>query len=264
MADFLTAVLSKKVNAPKPLLQEVGSTGRQDAIRVDSAKSAIEVLRNQPSRETVSSALKYLTSDGFSLILPEPLNASVAHQLVNDTIPHYWRSLQGPSHQKLFAKVLRNPTGIGHIITRLRSLVVDSRQKKAPGEGRDPSDHLVDMLDLLDGVIRADESSNLILEDTRAYGKNVMQKKLIWREYLSQTASGRIVSIVAEAEDVLKIRQSARTSSWIADGSTFAEWLGRNMAILLSGSKKDEEHISAVVELCAKALTLGYPGKHPI
>ena len=261
MADFLTAISTKKVGAPEPLLEEVKTLSIQNAVHIDSTATALEALKSQPSQDTVTNVLKYLTCERFSLLLPEPLNASIAHQLVNDTIPHYWRPLRKSHNQKLFAKVLRNPTGIGHIITRLRSLIADSRQKKAPGETRDPSEHIDDLLELLDELFRKEDTSSLILRDVQVHGKNAMQKKLIWREYLAQTASGRLVSVVAEAEDAIKSKETARTVSWIADGSAFAKWLGRNIAVLMREEDKSEERLLAVVELCSKALTLGYIGE---
>ncbi|KAF2831443.1 hypothetical protein CC86DRAFT_443135 [Ophiobolus disseminans] len=258
MADLLTAVSTKKVNAPQPLFQEINSLRIQDVVHIDSAESVLDVLKSQPSQQTVTNALKYMTSVGFSLLLPESLNASIAHQLVNDTVPHYWRPSRGSSRQKLFARVLRNPIGIGHTITRLRSLIADCNKKKAPGEDRDPTDHMDDLLDILNQILRGDGTSSLVLHDIHAHGKNAMQKSLMWREYLGQTASGRLISIVAEAEDVLKSRQASRNGSWIADGNTFAEWLGRNIATLIREKDNSEEYMSAVVEVCSKALTLGY------
>jgi telomere length regulation protein len=176
MADFLTAVSSRKVKAPEPLLQEVTSLSMQDAIHVDSAKSALEALKSQPSQETVTNALKYMTSAGFSLLLPEPLNASIAYQLVNDTIPHYWRPFHKLPQAKHFAKVLRNPTGVGHIITRLRSLIADSRQKRAPGETRDTVEHIEDLLDLLNQIYHGEDTSSIVLRDIQAHSKTAMQK----------------------------------------------------------------------------------------
>jgi telomere length regulation protein len=261
MADFLTAISTKKVLATEPLLQQVKSLSIQDAVHIDSTETALEALKSLPNQETVSNVLKYMTTDGFSLMLPGPLNASIAHQLVNDTIPHYWKSLHESPLAKTFAEVLRNPTGIGHIITKLRLLIAESRQKKAPGEVRDPSDHIEDLLDVIDHIFRNDNTSSLVLRDVVAHGKNAVQKQLLWREYLAQTASGRLVSIVAEAEDVLGSRQSPRIVSWLADGNAFAIWLGRNMALLMRGADKSDEYLSAVAELCSKALTLGYIGK---
>ncbi|KAF1912311.1 telomere length regulation protein-domain-containing protein, partial [Ampelomyces quisqualis] len=255
MADFLTAVSTKKVKAPEPLLQEVQSLSIQDAVEISSTRSLLEALKSQPSQETFINALRYMTSDDFCLLLPDPLNASIAHQLVNDTLPHYWGSSCNSPQARTFCKILRNPTGIGHMITRLRSLIADGRQKKAPGEDRDSVTHVEDLLDVLERTLKEDDTSNRVLLDIQTHGKSAMQKKLIWREYLSQIASGRIVSIVAEAEDVTKIKSTSRPSSWLADGRRFAAWLGRNIAHLMKEMKQSEE---AVVDICSKALTLGY------
>jgi telomere length regulation protein len=261
MSDFLTAVSTRKVKTPEPLLEEVKSLSIQDAIEIDSTKSALAALKSQPSQDIVTNVLRYMTQDGFSLLLPEPLNASIAHQLVNDTLPHYWKPLRRSPQARLFAQILRNPTGLGHVITRLRALIADSRQKKAPGETHDPTEQIEDLLDVLDVTLSGDETSNHILQNVQACGKNAMQRKLIWREYVSQTASGRLVSIVAEAEDVLKSKTPSRQTSWLADGSVFAKWLGRNIAVLTGVPSKGEESTSAVVDLCSKALTLGYIGE---
>jgi telomere length regulation protein len=261
MSDFLTAVSTKKVVAPEPLLQEVKTLSIQNVARIDSPESTLEALKKEPSSDTVIEALRYMTSDEFSLLLPEPLNASIAHQLVNDTIPHYWRPFSGSRHHRDFAKILRNPTGIGHIITRLRSLIADSRRKQEPGEARDSSEHIVDLLAVLDGILKDEKTSKQILFDVSAHGKNLVQRKLIWREYVAQIGSGRVVSLVAEAEDVLKGKQISSTACWIAEGSTYAKWLGRNIAALMNDDDKSEERVVAVVELCSKALSLGYTGK---
>jgi telomere length regulation protein len=261
MADFLTAVSTKNVRAPEPLLQEVTSLSIQNAVHIKSAQSALEALKSQPSHETVTSALKYMTSEGFSLLLPEPLNASIAHQLVNDTLPHYWRPLRKSPQAKLFAKILRNPTGLGHIITRLRSLIADSRQKKSPAETQDQAENIEDLLDVLDVALRDERTSSLVLSDVIEHGQTETKKKLIWREYLSQIASGRLVSIIAEAEDVIKSKDTLRAASWLADGNAFAEWLGRNIAFMMKEEGKSEKDTTAAVEVCSKVLSLGYTGQ---
>jgi telomere length regulation protein len=261
MADFLTVVSTKMVNAPDPLVKEVRNLKIQNTTIITSTDSALAALKNEPDQGTVASVLKYLTADGFSLLLPESLNASIAYQLVNDTIPHYWRPLRGSKQERLFAEVLRNPTGIGHIITRIRSLIGDSRQKKAVDETRDSSEHIEDLLDVLGQIVQDDQTSSLILRDVIARGKNAMQKKLLWKEYLAQIASGRIISIAAEAEDVLKEKRSSRTASWLSDGKAFAAWLGCNAAVLIKSNNTSEEHGLAVVDLFSKALSLGYTGQ---
>ncbi|EUC35962.1 hypothetical protein COCCADRAFT_34551 [Bipolaris zeicola 26-R-13] len=260
MADFLTAVSTSKINRNEPLIQEVRSLhAQEDAVTIDSAESALKALKNQPSRTTVSNVLDYLTTEGFSLLLPDPLNASIAHQLVNDTIPNYWRSIKGQKEAKKIGKILRNPTSLGHVITRLRSLIADSRQKKKPGEERNTAEHISDALEVLDLILCDNETSFLILQDVLLFGKNAIQKKLIWKEYLAQVVSGRLLSIAAEAEDVLKKdKDTSRVSSWLPEGKGYAEWLGRNIAVLLERGSESDDHLTAATEFCSKALGLGY------
>jgi telomere length regulation protein len=263
MADLLTAVSTKKVNRTEPFIQEVKSlSAQEDAVTVNSAESALKALKNQPSRRTVENVLDYLTAEGFSLLLPDPLNASIAHQLVNDTVPNYWRSIKGQKYAKLLGKVLRNPTSLGHIVTRLRSLIADSQQKKKPGEARNTTEHISDTLEVLDLILRGDDTSFLILQDVLLFGKNDLQKKLIWKEFLAQAASGRLLSIAAEADEVLRKSEDAtKTSLWLSDGKEYAEWLGRNAAVLLERNPESENYLTATVELCSKALGLGYTGE---
>lgn len=263
MADFLTAVSTKKVNnSNEPFIQEVKSLNAQEnAVTIDSAESALRALKNQPSRGALNNVLDYFTTERFSLLLPDPLNASIAHQLVNDTVPNYWRSIKGSKEAKKIGKILRNPTSLGHIVTRLRSLIADSRQRKKPGEERNTAEHVSDALKVLELILHGDDTSFLILQDVFSFGKNAIQKKLIWKEYLAQAASGRLLSIAAEAEDVLKKSEGvSRASSWLADGKRYAEWLGRNLAVLLVRCSESEDYLTAIVEFCSKALGLGYTG----
>jgi telomere length regulation protein len=261
MADFLTAVSTRKVKDAEPLIREVESLNiQEDAVPVNSAASALGALKSQPSWNTVTEVLRYLTTDGFSLLLPESLNASIAHQLVNDTIPNYWETIKKSVEAKLLVQVLRNPTGLGHILTRLRSLIADSGRKQVLGGARDTTEHISDALDILELILQNKGTSHHILQDVLAFGKNLMQKKLIWREYLAQVASGRILSVAAEAEDILKQKERPRTASWVADGNDYAAWLGHNVAFLMQSGDQSEEYLASIVELCSKALGLGYTG----
>ena len=262
MADLLTAVSTRKVKKEEPLIQEVKSLSiQEDVVSINSTESALEALKNQPSRNTVNAVLSYLTTEGFSLLLPEPLNASIAHQLINDTIPNYWRTIKDADEIPKLEKILRNPTCLGHLNTRLRSLIADSHQKKAPGEVRNTAEHIADALQVSSLVLSRDETSHLVLQDVLAFGKNATQRQLIWREYITQVASGRLLSMAAEAVDVLKKSDEAHQDvNWVADGKQYAAWLGRNIAVSLERNSNNEEYLAANVELCSKSLGLGYTG----
>jgi telomere length regulation protein len=156
-------------------------------------------------------------------------------------------------------RCLRNPCGIGNIVTRLRPLIADCRTKKAVGETRDAASHIVDLLDVLERLLNGEKCLTQVWADIKAFGKNAAQKKMMWKEIVAQVASGRIVSLAAEAEDVLKEKDVSRTASWLADGSGYAAWLGRNVANL-SAVEFDESSAPVVIEVYSKALTLGYTG----
>jgi telomere length regulation protein len=255
MADFLTAVSTRKVK-PEPVA-EIQSLSIKDAVAVDSAESTLDALKNQPDSNTLSSILKFLSRPKTSLLTPEPVYASIAHQLVSDTLPNYWRVLeQRPSwapDANVLPRILRNPTGIGHLITRLRSLITGSRQGNT-------SELIADVLGVLDRVFDTN-TSYLVWRDIQAFGKNDVQKKLMWKEYIVQVGSGRLVSVVAEAEDVLKGQTSDREASWIADGNRFADFLARNIVNMLQRGGENAECLAAAVELCSKVLGLGYTGE---
>ncbi|KAF2875043.1 telomere length regulation protein-domain-containing protein [Massariosphaeria phaeospora] len=265
MEELLTQVSTTKVKrSTTPLIQASASQYTKSQRPIKSAEDALEALKNQPDLDTVHKILSYLAAEseldeGFSLVVPEPLSANIAYNLVNNTIPDFWRTFKPAAKQrKHLIRCLQNPCGLGTIISRLRPLILDCRQKKSVDITRDPSAHIEDLIDVLEHVLSGDRISSQIWNDIKTHAKNDMQKKLVWREYVAQTASGRILSLVAEAEDALKERIPSRRPSWLADGNGFASWLGRNIAFLMNENSGVEESVVAVTEVCGKALMLGY------
>lgn len=268
MDDFLTPVSTTNVKRPQePLVQEYRLPSRTAAPTIGSPDAALEALKEEPDFETVSKVLKYLAieadkSDGFNLIAPDSVAANIAFQLVNNTIPNYWSTLKERRvPEKQLLRCLRNPCGIGSIITRLRPLIADCRQKKPAGNTRDASSYVEDLLEFLERVLRDDQCSSDVWNDVQKFAKEAVQGKMMWKEYVTQIASGRILSLAAEAEDVLKERGTSRSTTWLANGNEYAAWLGRNIATLMKGVEKSDEAASAVLDICGKALTLGYTGR---
>lgn len=277
MVDFLTPVSTTTVRrskSPEPLLEATTtkrSVGITEHVDISTPEQISKALKNQPDFPTVSKILKSLANnkDGFNLIVPGPVSAQIVDTLVNNTIPDYWNTFKEERKvEKDLISCLRNANGIGAILSRLRPLIADCRQKKRLNNTRDPSAHIKDLLDVLEkilagdntrtrrGLLNGDYTSHKIAEDIWIHGQNPTQKKLMWREYVTQVASGRILSAVAEAEDVLKERGSSRTASWVASGPEYASWLGRNLAVIMDEGDWKE----AVTDLFAKALGLGYLG----
>lgn len=269
MDGLLTPVSTTKVKRTsdaKPLLQEIGIIKeRKSNVALDSPTKALEILKNQPDFESVQGVLDYLVTEaerqnGFHLVLPDPVAANIGFELISTTVPDYWQTLkERKSPLKQLARCLRNPCGIGNIISRLQSLTADGRQRRAVGETRDSTSHIADLLDFLESLLRGDQCLTQVWADIKAHGKNATQKRMMWKEFVAQVASGRIVSLAAEAEDVVKEKTSSRTATWLVDGSSYAIWLGRNIANL-SAVEHEEDSLPIVVDIYSKSLTLGYAG----
>lgn len=235
-------------------------------VDVGKPEEIVKALRNQPGIEVLQKILKHLaktstSSDDFSLVTPSPLSAQTVDILVNSTIPDYWRTLKETNRLvKELVKCLQNANGLGALLSRLRPLIADCRQKKPVDNTRDPSTYIEDLVEVLEKVLAGDRTSTQIWHDIRLHSQNPTQRTLMWKEYVSQVASGRIVAAVAEAEDVLKELGSSPKGSWLANGQEYASWLGHNMAVLMKDAITEEESVSDVTSLCAKALSFGYLG----
>ena len=260
MDDFLTPV-STTVKRPKESIPE-----QVQNLVITSPEDALEVLKNKPDLKAVGNALNYLAvesykKDGFHLVNPAPLSTLIAHTLVTVILPDFWRILKKTNeHRKQFVRLFSNPNGLGAIMNRLRPLIDDCRQKKSVGNMRDSSSHIEDIIEVLDAVLVGDRTSIEIWNDIQGHVKNSIQSKLIWKEYVAQVASGRVLSIVAEAEDALKGKGISRTECWLASGSQYAFWLGQNIAVFMKDDNSVEASLLAATEMGGKALFLGYTG----
>ena len=260
MDDFLTPV-STTVKRPKESIPE-----QVQNLVITSPEDALEVLKNKPDLKAVGNALNYLAvesykKDGFHLVNPAPLSTLIAHTLVTAILPDFWRILKKTNeHRKQFVRLFSNPNGLGAIMNRLRPLIDDCRQKKSVSNMRDSSSHIEDIIEVLDAVLVWDRTSIEIWNDIQGHVKNSIQSKLIWKEYVAQVASGRVLSIVAEAEDALKGKGVSRTECWLASGSQYAFWLGQNVAVFMKDDNSVEASLLAATEMGGKALFLGYTG----
>ncbi|KAF2270643.1 hypothetical protein CC78DRAFT_611526 [Lojkania enalia] len=268
MDDFLTPISTTTVKRQKDFKPSTGRTldSNPESVQVvfESPTEVLKALREQPSLDTVGAVIYYLADqsdkpDGFCLTTPGPIQAQIVDTFVTSTIPDYWQVLKGHArYARQLCKTMRNANGLGAIMGRLRPLIADMRQRKPVDQMRDSSTYISDLLEALEYVIIDDQTSAQIWDDIRARATNPIQQKLMWTEYVSQTTSGRLLSLVAEAEDVLKQKQTSRKPSWLANGSEYASWLGRNIVILMKRNNGIGESTAVVTEICSKVLMLGY------
>lgn len=274
MPDLLTEIRSVSISKQENALSERPRSPSNPQVTQGSKYSSItndplQVLRNQPDRTDLRKALIALTSDGGSkqssspdLRRPSPEAAKIINEIVVTSIPDYWTSLvvehdgnhESPSNRDLLLDCLRNLAGIGAVVARLRLLATQ------PNNHNEQSlSQIKDLIAVLDALLGHDELVRDLWQQLVVVGKNPADVKVLWREFSSLIASGKIVSSVAQGEDALKTSPLLALSSWISDANKYASWLGRNIAtmVLSIHPTDDEKSWSAAGQLSSKCFSFG-------
>ncbi|KAI9879960.1 MAG: telomere binding protein [Pleopsidium flavum] len=242
---------------------------------ITSPDEALEALYSKPDYGTLRKALQYLNPDlsDFKIKLPTPKAAQLVNVLVANIIPDYWGILDeksSPSRSRnpqkqnkerdLLLQCLSSVVGLGAILAQLRSLNTLSRD----GIDKSINSGLVQrkkcLLGVLEAVIGQDTFLLGIWTDVNVLVMKPIQKTLLWKEFVSLIASGKIPSISAEAKDTSKLENdTVEDDSWLANGSKYSVWLGRNIVFLASKISFDhDEGWTALAQLLGKSYSLGY------
>lgn len=86
----------------------------------------------------------------------------------------------------------------------------------------------------------------------------------LWRETISVLATGRALTVAAQAEEALSAASSTdagKSKTWVSNGEEYVRWLGGGVLRLLT--TRVEGAITGGLgpsQLCGKALSLGHNG----
>ncbi|KAK3112623.1 telomere binding protein [Teratosphaeriaceae sp. CCFEE 6253] len=232
-------------------------------------EDALRILRSQPDTETLLATLRQISSyngfDGFYLPAPGPLQAQIVQAVLHETIPTFWTAL-GPPEQSALLNCLRSATGFNALLARLRTFSASTGGKR-PNDGAANSMQIRCLLDVASGLFTGVSFIRDLLIDLHRADSDSVKQSLTARELVSILASGRIIATVAQAEDAARQADNSLplSTSWLANGMHYAEWLGRNIAAVLcsefSSAKESLPDLrSQGGQLLIKALNLGYPG----
>lgn len=279
MEDLLTplkTVITPKGHLPEQHLIEVGHAQQDTRLlhgAIDSPGDALTALRSKPNLDSLIRVLRFLdlstaNNDGFNIKIPGPGAAQLIFVLVSDILPDYWALLGNPSHAKeqhLFLRCLKSISGIGAIIAHLR-LCLDARTGKKVEEGLETNGSprtLRDLLNVLETLLRKDNLVSIIWNDVAVFNSKSPQRNLLWKEFVSFVGSGRILSLAAEAHQLLRQQGSEiENASWLGSGDEYSGWMGRNVIYMLTDSKtKEPGDLKPLAQLLGKALSLGYSGE---
>ncbi|KAK3904610.1 telomere length regulation protein-domain-containing protein [Staphylotrichum tortipilum] len=273
---------TKSEAEPGFLLELSTSAGNQHSIKERQPKpahktpttpaDALEILKTEPDYDSLISALAFLSrheapgSSLTSIKQPSPLSAQLVQVLVSEIVPNYWALLIEDADQpktsalRLLLYCLSSITGVNAILVRLKALTAEAKSEAA-AKARRP-DIALGLGILLDLLCRLLQGDGWLLEAFRLAtsghdGPARARPRL--QEIVATFGGGRIVSLAAEADEIVKSDAPSKQAGdiWPADSLQYTQWLGRNTAKLASDPSNDEA--KATSDLFAKALRLGHP-----
>lgn len=267
MTAVKTVSLRFKPQTEEPAIRELPAPAPTSLVQshheeVDSPESALKILRSQPDTDALEDVLVYLSGrksrDGFNIRIPSPFSAMIINELISTTIPDFWDGIDGL--KALLLTCLRSVAGIGAVLSRLRLLV--SQYKPSAG-GADAERPILDMISVMSELLTGQDTSYGIWSDISFLVENQARQVLLWKEYLNYVASGKIISAVAQAEDITKLRTTLSEGLWLSNGSIYSAWLGTNIASMIRrpSSLNNAPSMKAAAQLCGKSFGIGYAGR---
>lgn len=246
-----------------------------------SPEDVLQIFKTQPDFDEVVQVINYLqesvtSEEGFNIRSPGPEAAQILNVLVSKTIPDHLRSFDDASVSKLTRKKKRyvastpfmglikcfsSVAGIGALTAQIKTSL---RQRDVPDGLEQNSSILKDLLSVLEGVFETPNLLFSIRSDIVAFIENQARRQAIWKEFISLVAAGKVLSIASEAYSASRDAFSGDEEMWLANGSSYATWLGREITATIL--KIDDSEQSAWKDLCdlfQRSLSLGYSGILP-
>ncbi|KJK92195.1 hypothetical protein H633G_03956 [Metarhizium anisopliae BRIP 53284] len=277
MDELLTPVSTtylRKREDGEPLMA-TKTTELSNLSKVLSADDALSVLKSQPDYDSLISALRFLTkeeaSSEFNIHVPSPKSAAIIHVLVSEIVPNYWTLLQQEYSIKEPASLasasadavglvssLQNVAGINAVVGHIKALVQESKFATKHVKRPDINLHLDIFLDLLSVLLDGDDSIRRIWQSSTAGLADAVSRKVQSQTLLSLVTSGRIISVSAEASEIIAKEGNPIPGRWLVDGVEYSKWIGRNIATWAKVQLEAAE-LQTCFEVFQRSLSLGYP-----
>lgn len=254
---------------------------------------------NSPGQKPAREAFNiHVPSPRAAQILYMLINDVVPHHwdgtlvsTASSTLPKGRSDVEGGRTRRLLFRILRCSAGVGAVLARIRLLIdrckaepanASARSRGGPqmnfkprvtdgeaGNANRMRDVAVlplrQMLELLNGVIgRDDFVVGLWKQVCGLQGVSESQRRMQWREAVGLVGGGRVIALVAEAEDSVNASSvEVEARGWMGERKGYSAWLGRNLARLLGiyGDPGGELDLKTVTQLLEKGLKLGYEGE---
>ncbi|KAF2436340.1 hypothetical protein EJ08DRAFT_691514 [Tothia fuscella] len=269
MDNMLKAVKTER-KLPTRQLQEVSpEVPRKSSSTIQSPQDVLRVLKEGPSIDEVRHILSVLsaTHDGsFNIAAPGALAAQIIQVLVSQTIPNFWDQIKDDREyeqvKSQLLKCMKSVSGLGAIIARLKALTSASKNGTTPGQLTVSPEQIHILVVFLEELLQGSEYAATIWRRIKEKSENRTRRTVLWKDFVSLIATSRLISAVAEAEDVVQKSGKSLSGSWIAKGNDYTRWLARNIAHCAQSARSDPiltgDMTFAAADMCRKALVLGY------
>jgi len=266
------------VEVPKPVVPT------KPSFQASSPEGALEILKNEPDRDALIATLRYLVNSlHFDIMSPSPLAAQLVHVLVSDAVPNYWNVLQGSQKSKNFKpgksrksrkssdltillSCLQSVTGLNAVLLRVKQHIQLSKESNKTVGGPNIQDILTIYLQLLQTLLEGDDTVQKVWQSVWSTSDPIPKQRALWNEFLNLVGGGKILGLVAEAEDVIRTlsKNADGERYWIAEGSQYSKWLSGDLVHWIRSLQVDsaENEWKSCSELFNKSLRLGHKGKY--
>ena len=259
---------------PEDLLVPTGSNSKSDYdTKLEVLDDAVTVLTSEPSLETLRNTLSWLEShfvkdDVSNIKVPGSRPAQVVFVLINAILPTYWTVLndaRDPNHVKVrttLIKCLGTVTGISVTVNQLNVLLKD-RQTPTRPEHNGQVGKLAVLTNFLQRMLKRTSFIHDLWHDLVTFVSAPSKRSLLWKEAVSLLATGKVLSLVAQADLLIKDSMSVvHEGGWLGDGPKYATWLGSNIDYMMGHvDVANMESRKAISQMLSKALVLGYTGE---
>lgn len=238
----------------------------------NTPEALLQLLQEQPNEQELYQILKSLDpsqagndATPLDIRLPNPVHGQILHILISKTIPDHWRNVE-KSNLKIRGALLRclsSVVGLRALVGYIQ--VSNTAIRVMPVKEREPGKILAlrDVISFASTLLKPEDfilriyRDNTIIYDTNA------KRRVAWSELCSLLSGGKVLSTAAEALTIIKGSEEDHKKSWLGEGQSFAEWLGKIMSyMIVQGPHGDEDAFwRSAALMVGRSTGLGYTDK---
>ncbi|KAK8138513.1 telomere length regulation protein [Apiospora sp. TS-2023a] len=241
----------------------------QIGFKASTPGEALEGLKGQPGYDDLLQILKWLR-DGtkgthqFDIRKPNPQSAQIVHVLVTEIVPNYWTLLKESSTSQnksqpvdLLITSLQSIGGLNATLTCIRALLQEARKDPKGLKHSHATPNLAPLLSLVASILKHTSTIQSIWQAVGSTEDNAGKIRALGQDFVSLIAGGKVVSLAAEAEDVLHQADMLVEPSWVANSKLYAEWLGNDL-VEWTRSNPAAGDLKMIANLTGRGLKLGH------